>query len=78
MSSTAETKRASDNWTSDIAKDYRLDLLRQLAQDAGILKEFNMLPEVHIKVMDYREYAITLQGLAKIKYIKQIADKLKI
>ena len=72
--STSETKKAIDAWQSEAGRELRLNYLRTIAKEAGILNQFNMLPEIHIKTMDYREYSITLQGLSKIKYLKIIAD----
>ena len=75
MSNTQHTLADMDMWRSDEAKRKRLDELRKLAGDAGLIVPFDMVPDRHKQNMDYDKFLITIQGLAKIRELRRIAEK---
>ena len=75
--STEQTKKHIDNWTSEQMRQKRYEALAKLANDAGLEQEFAYLPGLHVKNMDYVSWMITVQGLAKIRELKRIGDKIQ-
>ena len=74
MSNVQHTLADMDIWRSDKSKMERLEILRDLAKDAGLIVPFDMVPMRHIQNMDYDKFLITIQGLAKIKAIRENTD----
>jgi hypothetical protein len=75
MSNLTPRGKAFLTWQNAEAKDKRLKLLQNLAIEAGLNTEFYMIPQAIIDEFDYKEYLITVQGLAKIRELRRIADK---
>jgi len=72
--STEQTKKDIDNWTNEQMRQKRYEALASLAKDAGLEYEFAYLPGLHVKNMDYVSWMITVQGLAKIREMRRMAD----
>lgn len=75
MSNTEQTKKDIDEWTDDGYREERYHLLLELAKDADIFPYFSKVPKLHIKNMDYDKFLITVQGMAKIRELRRIADR---
>lgn len=72
--STEIMNEAIEQWNEETNRRSRVTYLWDIAKQAGIFDEFAEIHPIRIKNMDYKEYMITLQGLAKIKEMKRIAD----
>jgi hypothetical protein len=73
--STERTKQAIDFWKSREARERRFDLISDLALKAGLISEISQVPRIHFELMEYREYMITIQGLAKIRELRFLSEE---
>ncbi len=62
-------------WHDAGAQDLRYQMLLDLAESAGIQTFFETVPPIHFKIMSYDQFMIVVQGMAKIREMRRIADK---
>ena len=69
------TQSAVEWWQSREQTENRYDYIMELAQEAGLLSGYAMIPRIRLEQVDAKEFGMMIQGLAKIRELKRIANK---
>lgn len=77
MAAVEKTQTDLALWRTDEKAAKRIELLRKLAEKAGIAEEFAQVPPMHIGFMEYDKFLITVQGFSKIAALREVTQALE-
>lgn len=72
MAAITEKQKAVEDWVNPKNQDIRYKQIMELANDAGLLYEFNLISKLHFTTMSESQFLITVLALGKIREMRQL------